>query len=385
MKNYSKKIFLLVLSLTLIHCSSGNDSSENPQNNDDYFVQMFSGIVRFGFETIPNDNSIYIRTNIETLVAEFIRIDESGNTTTTDISSIAFNNSAYIDAIFYDFNNQINIVVLEEVNPSESNIKMISLDYNGTLINQQTLETNTIYTNLRIHSNGFLAYTEISDLQEHTLNYKIFNQSGNPVNTQIIDFGADNPRIDDVYFENNNVFVIGKNNWMQGQGYTNQICRVYNSNGELINSHSFDFIYNSNNVLRVLNNRIHRSYNAGLGTEMEVYDIDGVLINATTLNHLLNFSYNSIGQFMYVEYNSTLNKNLDFKILDSQLESEIYSRNFGADNSTGNTGTTWVFSIKETENFYKVFGQTTAPKNGDFDLPENSSSFDDYLARFNKN
>ena len=101
------------------------------------------------------------------------------------------------------------------------------------------------------------------------------------------------------------------------------------------------------------------------------------------LRQVLN--YNSIGQFMYVCYNKISSKSLDFKILDSQLESEIYSRNFGADNSPGSTGTTSVFWIKESENFYNVFGQTAAPKNGDFDLPENSSSFDDYLAKFNKN
>ncbi|MFC5682817.1 hypothetical protein ACYE2N_13565 [Flavobacterium sp. MAHUQ-51] len=386
MKNILNIIILLVLILSNLSCSSDSDSSQNPEKNDAYFLQMFSGILRLGFETIKNDNSIYLRTNNETSLSEFIRIDESGNTTTTDISSVISNYGISSNYILYDYNNQINLVfVQEEVNPSQLNINLITFDYNGTLINQQTLETNTIYASLKSLSNGFLAFTEIWNSQEHSLKYKIFNQAGNLINNQTIDLSTDDPLIENVYFENNKVFLIGKNNFVLGQGYKNQICRVYDINGQLIYSNSFDYIDNSYDRLIVLNNRIHRLYNKGLGTEIEVYNIDGTLINTKFLSQLLHFTYNSIGQFLYVGYNNTLNKNLDFKILDSQLDSEIYSRNFGANNSSGSTGTAWIFWIKETESFYKVFGQTTAPKNGDFDLPENSGSFDDFLARFKKN
>jgi hypothetical protein len=385
MKKLFYRIILLTLVLNIYNCSTDSDSSENPNNNDDYFIKMFTGINRIGYETITNDNSIYIRGNSETFLTEFININDSGNTTTTDVTSVFTNYGISESFILYDFNNQINLVFIEDVNTSQANINLVIFDYDGNLINQQVLESNTSYSSLRSYENGFLAFNEVFDLQKHTVYYKIFNQSGNSINSQAIDISDGNPFIDDVFFENNNTYIIGKSNFVQGQGYTNQICRVYDSNGQLTNNNSFDLIDNSNDKLRVLNNRIHHSYNSGLGTQMEVYSVDGNLLNSTTLNQVLHFNYNSLGQFIYVGYNNTLNKNLDFKILDSQLESEIYSRNFGANNSSGSTGTAWVFWIKETENFYNIFGQTTAPKNGDFNLPENSSSFDDYLARFNKN
>ena len=385
MKKLFYRIILIALVLNLNNCSTESDSTENPVNSGNYFIQMFTGINRIGFETITDDNSIYIRANSETFLTEFIKIDDSGNTTTTDVTSVFTNYGISESFILYDFNNQINLVFIEDVNTAQANINLVIFDYDGNLISQQVLESNTIYSSLRSYENGFLAFDEVFDAQEHTLYYKIFNQSGNSVNNQAVDISNGNPFIEDVYHENNNTYIIGLSNFVQGQGYTNQICRVYDNNGQLINNNSFDLIDNSNDKLRVLNNRIHRSYNSGLGTQMEVYSVDGNLMSSTTLNQILNFDYNSVGQFMYVGYNNTSNKNLDFKILDSQLQSEIYSRNFGAENSTGSTGDALVFSIKESDNFYHVFGQTTAPQNGDFDLPENLGSFDDFLGRFNKN
>ena len=158
MKKLFYRIILIALVLNLNNCSTESDSTENPVNSGNYFIQMFTGINRIGFETITDDNSIYIRANSETFLTEFIKIDDSGNTTTTDVTSVFTNYGISESFILYDFNNQINLVFIEDVNTAQANINLVIFDYDGNLISQQVLESNTIYSSLRSYENGFLAF-----------------------------------------------------------------------------------------------------------------------------------------------------------------------------------------------------------------------------------
>jgi hypothetical protein len=385
MKNTSLIVILTTLLFNITGCSTDNNPVDNTENNSDYFIKMFSGIKRLGFVNISNNNSIYIRENNQTSKIEFIRIDNSGNLKIVDVTSVFSNYGLSENHILFDFDNHVSLVFLERLNSSQNNINLVSLDYDGNLINKQILESNTNNYALKNFGNSFITYGETRPPQEHNLYYNLYNKGGNLINSNTIDLSSEHQIIDNVAYENNIIYLIGKSNFIQGQGYTNQFCRGFDNNNVLLNANSWDFIQNSNNELKILYNKIHRTYQSGFGTNIEIYDLNGNLINSTFLQQALNYTYNSNEQFTYISYNNSSEKNLDFKVLNNLLDSEIYSKNFGADNSTGSTGTVWIFEINETEISYTIFGQTTAPKNGDFNQPSNSDSFDDFFVRLNKN
>jgi hypothetical protein len=142
--------------------------------------------------------------------------------------------------------------------------------------------------------------------------------------------------------------------------------------------------------LAVMQNKMIRYYyenndfDYGNGV-FEVYSMSGELLNSTTSQQVLvYYNLNSSGHLMYVAYDIFDSKDLDLMVLDANLD-VIYTKNFGGDNSVDDGGNSLIYSIYETANVYTVFGQTTTNNNGDFNLPQNTGSFDEFMGIFYKN
>ncbi|MEO1030021.1 MAG: hypothetical protein AAFX55_01380 [Bacteroidota bacterium] len=392
---YKTSSWLLILIITsFIFSCSDNDSEDNPQILSENQIIMFPGIVS-GSITLGSeeDNLIHIRGNSTTNTVDFITIDELGNRDIIDVTSIFSQLPQFLNTpIFYAFNNQIVILGQSGSNPNMAT-SLITLDYNGNFINEAVIVQNpSFFYEYKLTDEEIIMYAEeFTPEQGNFLDYKRFNKSGNLISEGVIDLNDNYLGIEDISVENGEIYISGKNNYISTEdGFQRQFCAKLSTNNELIDVISWNQTDNVNNssIVSVESNRIHRVYRNNNNAIIDIYNLGGNLIASKSYDGLYinnSFTY-SQNKFLIASLNFNASKEFDFQVFDNSLNTELFSSNYGASNSIDGTSESPLISrFIESENFYTIVGQTDATRSGDFDLPENSSSFDTYIIRFRKN
>ncbi len=387
--NIYLKIIVAFIILLNVSCSNSDITKEIPEIKNDFYLKMFPGIDDFGFTNIENDNLIYIYNNQSNNKVMFVRINEFGEITVNKNITNIINRNGYHNSLslLYKWNNQLVLLYLRQ---PQNDLLSITLDYEGNLISQKTIETKHFFNYLKLTENGFYIYNDLNydNIKGYSLNYTRYNFDGTIAKSKNIPLDIKDGRINDLFIDNGYLYLTGNSELVYLVGYKKEFCYQFDSDGNKINS----IVWDKNpitikTIYNVLNNKIHRlNFSSNIyANDIELYNPKGELLRTLTLDYYpYNFIYNSKEQFTFISHSNS-DKTLDFKILNSNLESLIDQKNFGTFSNIQNSGETDIFYIYESENFYNVFGQTTAIRNGDFDLPENTDSFDNFIARFKKN
>lgn len=389
MKTLFLKIYLVILIFLSISC----EIDDSATSQDGYKIKMFSGLNRFGSTTNANGDSFYIRSNPESNSLDFMKIEANGNTTITDITNALLNeiNGELLSGFtMFDYNNSIIAVSEEFFDTNDKAVIYMRFDYNGNLQNFQTVDqiVTDRSSNIRVkqHDNGF--YFFYKPLDEDTFYLKSFDFEANLIddiamNTQQLasDIGAN---YSDVTYENQSIYFIGnfpERQFIVGYDNANNLITSKFWNETLENPWSINLAFMQNKMIRYYYEDNDFDYGNGV---FEVYSMNGELLNSTTSQQVLvYYNLNSSGHLMYVAYDFFDSKDLDLVVLDSNLD-VIYTKNFGGDNSADDGGNSLIYAIYETANVYTVFGQTTTRNNGDFNLPQNTGSFDEFMGIFDK-
>jgi len=371
--------FIVVLFCILnIACSDTNNTIDNKKTKNDFYIKMFPGINDFGFVNIENDNLVYIYADELNTNVMFVRINEYDEITVNKNITNIINPNGYIHtlSLLYEWNNQVVLVYFRQ---PQKDLFSITFDYEGNLISQKTIETNHSITDLKLTKDGFFIYNLLFESNSgYSLNYTKYNFDGMLAESRNTFLGINDLIINDLFINDGYFYLTGNSEFELGLGFQKEFCYQFDSNGNKLNSIIWEKDSNPlKTVYNVLNNKIHRLNFSSNTNDIELFNPDGELLKTLTLDYYpYNFIYNSKEQFIYLSHSNS-DKTLDFKILDSNFD--------GLFSNIQNSGETIIFNIYESENYYNVFGQTTAIRNGDFDLPENTGSFDNFIARFKKN
>ena len=375
------KKFLFLILLTFISCdNSGIDNLDDNLNKDEFALLFPEDYPITSFE-MENGKSIVFHEKYGNTI-KISLVNNSGkvewtkeHNLITDVTSgncsFIFNNLIYLYTGVYGINKYV-------------------FDFNGNLLKSESLSNEEHY--YMIKDNDFLyAVKSTTSNNPNQINYIKYSLTGDYISE--LSFSEENISYSDkIIIKNNKIYLFGTSESQTSTNVSeNYFCKVLDLNGNFISIISTEISDQSTPHSKLIldnGNILMSIYNFSNVTVLEGYELRLFNEESNLLNSLIIPSYqnalrldllsgSNIGLAGGKNPSSSELKLSQFTILDKNLN-EIYHRSLGSyDNGEV------FFKTLEYNNYYYLLGRTDGT-NGDFDLPNNSTTSDMFLYRLNK-
>lgn len=375
------RLFIIFL-IVLMSCNNDSGSVDNSDlQNSEYVMLIPEG---FPISTVELDNNIqiiYLQSEVVSFdTYKISQVNSDGIIEwTKEIESI---NGYIYKAILKRLDSDLYFIYLQN-----DGLKFIQFDFNGNILKRGII-SNIFYNDLQESNDGFFAIKyerNIIITNKHTFAGDLIKSSKITTDIHSINHCK-------VLIKNGFSYVLSKENFTGNDPffYQNLNCKIFNSSSEMTDE--FDIVLdnkigieqlslalNSGNILTI-------NYNGETNkTHIEIFDSEGSLMfNNSFEEPTAGSSFiteDNTGSLRFIIKNNVATgntKNMRLITLTQNLE-VISERSLGSISDIGDNAR----QIIENENFIYVIG-STAGTDGDFDLPNNSTSDDLFIFKLKK-
>tara|TARA_R110001632_G_scaffold36869_5_gene93140 strand:+ start:10595 stop:11767 length:1173 start_codon:yes stop_codon:yes gene_type:complete len=388
-----KQLLLFVLcSLFLVSCEK-NDLDLIVTNSTlapNEFALLFPGETVFGLNHVEvnNGETVFLHTNSFDNVTLTL-IDDSGRIIwTKEHHNILGYIASHISAFPFLHNNKIIVFT------TGSGLHRYEFDLNGELLNSKTIIAND--GGYRLSKEGGVVHGVKTIVINPGTDTRIIKVSleGDLIETINVSTSSNISSENWVKIKNDRIYMFGRS-LNQGPDLSDDIyfCEVFDRLGNLITRietptpanqlpHT-QLVLNNGNILIAVANYTSDISNNPNSYDLRLFDPQGALIRNLTfespgdnlqLRELPNYKIAIAGK---EKSSSSGMKQSQFVVLNSSLD-EMYRRNIGSFD-----GNETFYILKEYLNSYHMYGFTSGT-DGDFDLPNNSSTRDLFYLKLDK-
>jgi hypothetical protein len=376
---------LYILILLFIACDKNDsDNNDSNMNSENEFVRLFPEAYPITSLEIDNNHSIVMYSDFGLKISE---VDSAGEIVWTQEHNLGidlFSNSTFfLNDLIYSYTSNENGLGKTVFNLSGDVLESELLTSIGGIISK---DNNYIY-NFTIDYNSTTNTSEIS--------YKQYSLLGNLISEG--SFSTDYVQLsnNDIIVKNNLIYIFDESDFQGSPNfYENYFSRIYDLDGNLINTintetdglktaHSKLVLDNGNILMSIYNFQDDGGF-VNIDTyDLRLYSTSGDLINTQIVNsysNVLKLELLSSGNVAIAggrDSSLTELKLSQFTVFDQNLN-EIYTRNIG-----GYDEGDVFFKLNESNEFYYLLGRTD-DSNGDYDLPNNSSTSDMFYFKLEK-
>lgn len=369
-------LFLAIISIILISCSSENDNNDSNNSLD---VNEYVLLIPYStpISAVEKSENEIILTYYDSSdnTNKVCQINENGEIDW--VSDLQINTVIWSGQLFI---NTSNIYFFHFYDGS---LELTKLDLNGNILNNE-FSQNQEYNNLFLVNteNGFIA----TNYELNTIQYDEYSFSGNLLGSYQLDYSNTQSNLTSLKRKNNKTYLFKNYNLNDSYIYEDFDCIIFDTNEELSSTISLtglEEIGRAHSSFPIADDEILMVTRENGTVNLNIFDSSGNIVSSENLanfNDSFNLFPSSNNNICFLGERSVSQegKKLGFKILNSNLDITS-ERNIGGLDNIG----TFYFKYSESSNYHYIYGVTDS-ETGDFDLPNNTTTTDLFFFRLNK-
>lgn len=378
-------IFLIVFN----SCDSNDSIKENtdPHWGIDEFVRLFPEDYPVTIFELDTGKSLVFHEKFRGKLKASL-VNSLGEVEWTKEHNLA--NDVFINqgSTAFKYNNQIYIYT------GRLGIHKYIFDLEANLITSETLSSEDDYFLQKDDLNIYAVRNVHGSNNSKVIDYIKYSLTGNLIEGNNFLY-ENNSYSSEIIIKNDLIYLFGESDFRSSLNfYENYYCSIFDLSGNLINridtetsnlkrSHSKLVLDNGNIIMSIYNFENINGFTALKDYEFRLFNLQGNLINSMVVNSSSNvlklelLLENRFGLAGGRNALSTEPKFSQFSVFDSDLN-QLYTKNIGSfDNGEE------FFEIKESSESYYLLGRTDGT-DGDFDLPNNSTTSDMFYFKLSK-